>query len=381
MRIAEIVANFPPYFGGIGNSCLSFSKYLLGFGNEVHVYTSNYPNKPYVYPEQLHVHRLKYQFKYGNAPLLMGLFKLKNFDVMHLHYPFYFGAEIILIVSKLKNIPYAVTYHMDMVGTGFLRHIFSLHKRLLLRPILANAAKIYVSSYDYAAHSDLAKYPDLNHKIEEIPFGVDAQIFEPKRRSTKILKQYNIRPNEKVVLFVGQLDRPHYFKGVPILLEAFARLKTKNVRLLIAGGGDLQASYEQIARNLNLGPKVIFAGTVPHDALNEYFSVCTCSVLPSIDRTESFGMVLLEAQAAGKAVIASDFPGVRSVVINGQDGLLCKPNNPEDLSEKIDQLLSAPSTAESYGKNGRRKVLKKYTWEKVTAKLNNSLQAIVTPNE
>jgi glycosyltransferase involved in cell wall biosynthesis len=246
LRIAEVTATFPPYFGGMGNACLAFSVGLVREGAEVEVYTSRYPDIPYEYPDGLTVHRLRPQFRYGNTPLILGLLRLKSVDVIHLHYPFYFGAEIIYMVSKLRKIPYAVTYQMDMVGTGLLRHMFALHKKLVLKRLMQGAASIYVSSIDYAVHSDLAGIGKIQEKILEVPLGVDIERFTPMAADGRIAERLGIRPADRVIMFVGQLDRPHYFKGVPVLLEAFSRLGRDNVKLVLIGDGDLRPEFPRL---------------------------------------------------------------------------------------------------------------------------------------
>ena len=117
MRVAEVVEP-APYFGGMGNACLRFSVGLLALGNEVEVYTAAVPGKEAADPDGLTVHRLRAQLRIGNAPLLLGLLRISDVDVIHLHYPFYFGAEMIYVLSTVRRIPYVVTYHMDTMGMG-----------------------------------------------------------------------------------------------------------------------------------------------------------------------------------------------------------------------------------------------------------------------
>lgn len=378
MKIIEVVANFPPYFGGIGNSCLRFSEELIKRGHEVEVYTSRYPNEPYEYVPGLVVHRLPYQFRYGNAPLTIGLFKIRSADVIHLHYPYYFGAEIVYVLSKLRGIPYVVTYHMDMVGTGLLKHIFRLHRKLFLTRLLKGAERIYVSSLDYAQNSDLAGISEIQNRIVVVPFGVDVTKFLPSARDSKLQGSLGLSPSEKVVAFVGQLDRPHYFKGLSVLLEAFAGLEDQTVKLLVIGDGDMRVTYETEAEALGIATRVVFAGAVDNDQLSHYINLGDFLVLPSIDKTESFGMVLLEAQATSRGVVASNFPGVRSVVVDGRDGLLTKPRDKHDLADKMTYLFENPVLIEQFGQNGRAKVVAQYSWERVTETLSNDLEALTS---
>jgi glycosyltransferase involved in cell wall biosynthesis len=171
-----------------------------------------------------------------------------------------------------------------------------------------------------------------------------------------------------VILFVGALDRAHHFKGVPDLLQAFARVISPNTLLLIAGEGDLKERDQELAHELNLAGSTRFVGAIPHEQLPPFYAAADLVVLPS-NPPESFGMVLIEAMACGRPVLAYDIPGVRSVVSDGQDGLLAKRGDVEDLAEKIDRLLDDPALCREMGRRGRARVEADYTWEQAGVRL------------
>jgi glycosyltransferase involved in cell wall biosynthesis len=172
------------------------------------------------------------------------------------------------------------------------------------------------------------------------------------------------------VLFVGALDRAHYFKGMPILLAALARLQQDpHVRLLVVGDGDLRPAYQRQAQTLGVGDRVVFCGRVSDRELPAHYRLADLLVLPSTTMGEAFGLVLLEAMASGKPVIASNLPGVRSVVSDGVDGLLFKPGDVRDLAERIDTLLADPQRRQRMGERGRVKVEEKYAWPRVIPRL------------
>jgi len=377
MRITEVVSTFPPYFGGMGNACLRMSEELMNLGNQVVVYTSLYPKKDYQYPDGLKVNRLKYQLRHGNAMLTIGLFKIKDTDIIHLHYPNYFGAEIIYIVSKIRKIPYVVTYHMDMRGTGIKKYIFRLHKKLFLKLIMEGASRIYVSSSDYAKYSDLSEIKSIQKKINEVALGVDLYRFQPTTQDTDLRKKLHILANEQVIMFIGQLDKPHYFKGVPVLLDAFAKLNNEKVKLVLIGEGDLRKSFELKVKELKIENNVVFTGRVEDEVLNNYLSIANFIVLPSTDKTEAFGMVTLEAMASGKPVIVSDLPGVRTLVEFNRNGLLVEPGNLNALTDVMNQLLNSKSLQSKFGLCGRRIAETKYSWERIGEQLYRSFEQIV----
>jgi glycosyltransferase involved in cell wall biosynthesis len=302
---------------------------------------------------------------------------LNDYDVVHLHYPFYFGSEIIYFISKLRKIKYVVHYHMDIVGKGTTRWVFALHRKIIMPFILKGASKIIVTSKDYLKSSVLKSIPSIKNKIVIVPIGVDTAKFNIRKKSKALLKKHSINKNEKIILFVGGLDKPHYFKGVDILLKAFAKVSSENTKLLIVGDGDSKDTYMQMAKDIGISQRIIFAGRVSDKDLPDYFSICDFLVLPSTDKSEAFGMVLIEAMASGKTVIASNLPGVRSVVSDSINGLLVKPKDVNDLNKKIVYLLTNVKISDQFGKLGRQKVISDYSLLTVNNRLHKILSEVI----
>jgi glycosyltransferase involved in cell wall biosynthesis len=373
MKIAEISSTFPPYMAGTGNVCFHNSVELANLGHEIDVYTSNYPKVPYKYPDKINVRRLRFLFRIGNAPFLPQLAMLKKYDVIHLHYPFFFGAEFLYLNSILRNSKYVLTYHNDVISNGFLGLFFKIHKYTLMKLILRKAEKIFVTSVDYSKNSFLseilAKDPD---KIFELPNGVDIEKYNPNNDGSIIRKRLNIE-GKKIILFVGALDKPHFFKGVDILLESFKRINNSNYHLVIVGDGDLKLNYIEKASRMGISSQVTFSGRVSEDDLPLFYATSDVTVLPSTTMGEAFGLVLVEAMATGKPVIASNLPGVRSVVDDGKNGFLAIPGDSEDLASKIQIILSNEETCYNFGKNGRKKAEKKYSWINIAERLEAKL--------
>jgi len=379
MKIAEVTSTFPPYKAGMGNVAYYNAWALSTMGHDVTVFTTKYKTG-IVHTDEypFEVQRLGAWFKYGNAGILPQLFyKLPKYDIIHLHYPFFGGAEIIYFLDKIKDLNLIVTYHMDVFGKGFMSKFFQWHRNNVTPKILDRADKIIVTSYDYARNSALKdRLADEPEKFVEIPIGVNQLLFKPRYRDKNIIDQYELH-DKKIILFVGALDKAHYFKGVNILLQAIKKINARDdFRLIIIGEGDLKQTYQTMVDSLGLGRKIIFAGFVPDDMLPKFYSISDMLVLPSIDRSEAFGIVSLEAMASGVPVIASDLPGVRSVVDKRKTGLLVKPGSADNLASMIDYLLKNPKIAKEYGQAGREKVLKNYTWDKIAYKLDNLIKSV-----
>lgn len=371
MKIAQVVCTFPPYMAGTGNVCYHNSLELAKRGHDVTVFTSRFPDVSYAYPDLIKVKRLKPLFQIGNALLMPQLLQLKNFDIVHLHCPFIFGAEIILLNSKLRKNTLVVTYEQDLLFSGWCKHFIEIHNRLVEEKVLLAARKILLPTLDYISHSSMRRvFEERKEDVVELPHGVDINKFNPDVSSHELRQKYRIEDDEKIILFVGALDKAHRFKGVDILLKAFSKLLCDGkVVLLIVGEGSLKQSYQKIAGELGILDKITFAGSISDEELPRHYSLCDFLILPSVSRAEIFGLVLVEAMATGKSVIASNLPGVRTVVDEGKNGLLVEPGNIDDLTSKMQYLVANESIRERFGKEARKKVEDKYSWDKIGEKL------------
>jgi glycosyltransferase involved in cell wall biosynthesis len=381
MKIAQIACVFPPYRGGIGNSVYNISRSLADLGHEVSVFTPDYS-----YSEQTGgtpdwlagpaskfiVQRLKPVFKAGNGALMPQLFfKLGGFDIIHLHYPFYGAVKAVLLRKLLsgRRMKLVLHYHMDSRAKGLKGFIFCLY-RIFCLPILARSAKIITcASLDYIKCSDLKSYyRSKPNKFRQISFGVNLEQF--------VIYHDNLNSQRRhhSLLFVGGLDQAHYFKGLENLIKALLEIKKdpkfSSTVLNVIGCGDLLPYYKNCADALGMGEAVFFHNNTDNEQLVDFYNYCDCLALPSINKGEAFGLVLLEAMACAKPVIASNLPGVRSVFKNGEQGLLVKPGDVKDLVEKIKTILGDKKAAEQMGRAGRELVEKKYTWEKVAKRLD-----------
>jgi glycosyltransferase involved in cell wall biosynthesis len=379
MKIAHVTATFPPYWGGTGNVVYYNALELARRGHDVHVFTAQYPLNDYSDPEEIIVHRLWTPFRIGNAPLTPALMTtLRGFDLIHLHWPFIFGAELTCIALKFWRIPYVMTYHLDLKADQ--KWIFGPYQSFW-GPILVNGArKVLAVTLDHLRSSQV--YPILRNRPEdiiEVPNGVDIKEFNPNVSGNAIRSRFSIPVNASVILFVGAMDKAHEYKGVPDLIDAFGFLNSSNAWLILAGGGELLPRYREMASQLPSPSyqQVIFIGSTAHNQLPVYFAAADFCVLPS-RLPESFGMVLVEAMACGKPVIVSDSPGVRSVVTDGEDGLLVRRGDSADLVEKIHILLSDPERRQEMGQKGRANVEVKYAWPKVGERLENAYYSVVS---
>ena len=379
-RIAHVTATFPPYRGGTGNVCYYNARELARRGHDVTVFTAAADGAPERETRDgIHIRRLQPLVRVGNAPVLPHLLQeLRGFDVIHLHYPFY-GGEITTLAAKLYHTPLVVTYHQDVFQSGLLGLTARLLTRTLGRWTLRSANPLLFTSADYG----LASYvrPMLagrEEAIGELANGVDVTAFTPGPAPAHLRQRYGLGDGDQVALLAGALDRAHYFKGVDVFLQALSRLPA-HVHGVIVGDGDLRPSYQTQAVALGIADRVAFAGRVADGDLADHYRLADVTVLPSTTMGEAFGLVLVESLACGTPVIASDLPGVRTVVDAGRDGLLVRPGDAGDLAEKLSALLARPGCKADMGAYGRARVSARYAWPVIGGRLEEIYRGVLTP--
>jgi glycosyltransferase involved in cell wall biosynthesis len=329
--------------------------------------------------------------KYGHGAFLPQLlWRLPRFDYIYLHYPFFGTAEIVWLLKIFfpRQPKLIIHYHMDVKNLGLVAKIASGPSRLIRRSLLDKADIIVSASLDYVKASRIKKYYQAHpEKFREIPFGLDLEKFQPKiinrptaspllAQTKKIIHYVNdrfIKKNRLDLLFVGGLDRAHYFKGVTVMLRALFSLTAANWRLTIIGDGDRRRAYETLAAELGLEPKIEFAGHVSEADKIRAYQNADLLLLPSINSNEAFGLVLIEALACGVPVIASDLPGVRRVFTNYQEGLLTEPGSAADLKSKLEFIFNNEERRREMARAARRLAEAKYDWRLMGSRLKELL--------
>lgn len=341
-----MVGKFPPHIGGISTYVYELSKKLIENNDEVYVLTypiDNVENIGNIHVETAKTINIKglrgLLFAFNGTLKLINIVKNNNIDLIHAHFLSPPGL-IALLTSKITKVPYCVTLH----GSD----IFILYKNKILQPlfksILQNALSVFVVSD--AIKKEVLNITDVSieNKIQITYNSVDLTRFKPNNKGI-LKKETGI--TKPVILFIGNLVSQ---KGVEYLIKA-KKLMKSDCELVIVGDGPLYDNLKNLSKDINsihfLGSRTDIEYLIPD---SEFL------VLPSI--SESFGIVLLEAMACGKPVIASNVGGIPELIAENV-GLLVKPKNSKELAEKMDYLLENPDIRDILGKNALEKV-KKY---------------------
>ena len=261
----------------------------------------------------------------------------EKFDIIHLHEPFMpMLCSAVLRFSDSVNIG---TFHACRGSPGY-NFGWPISKLMLHRRRRKLAGKIAVSkpAMDYAS-----KYVPGQYTI--IPNGIDLKHFSPDVSPIERFADGKIN-----ILFVGRLEKR---KGLDHLLKAYNKVKKEyaNCRLIIVGPGVIfRRKYERYVRRNHLAD-VVFIGMVDYDELPRYYKTADIFCSPATGR-ESFGIVLLEAMALGKPIVATNIEGYASVITNGEEGYLVPPDDDNELARVLMALITDKSLRQQMGARG-----------------------------
>ncbi|WP_251344296.1 glycosyltransferase [Haloplanus halophilus] len=285
----------------------------------------------------------------------------RSADVVHHHLP-----NPLSVVSQLAtpstDAAVVATYHSDIVRQrGALR----LYRPLLHR-FLDALDHVFVTSpplLERSAH--LAPYRE---KASVVPLSIDLDDYGRRVPAVELPG----RADRPTLLFVGRLN---YYKGVEYLLDAMPAL---DADLLVAGSGERRRELEARADRLGVDDRVFFLGRVGEDRLHACYDRADVFVLPSVEPSEAFGIVQLEAMAYGTPVVNTDLPtGVPWVSRDGDTGVTVPPRDADALATAIDALLADAGRRRTYGQRARERVERRFGRERMLDTLEAAYRALV----
>uniref|UniRef100_A0A7C4Y5F0 Glycosyltransferase family 1 protein n=1 Tax=candidate division WOR-3 bacterium TaxID=2052148 RepID=A0A7C4Y5F0_UNCW3 len=366
MKICIVSDPYYPYPSGVSEYTYYLAKYLRRFGHNVKILTTHYKNEVDE-PDVVRVGKVLYiPMNKSFATLSTGLdiprkvkdfLNSENFDIVHTMGPF--PPSISFFALHYSHSINITTLH----SKGFKNYRFgSTIFRFLFRKYIRKLNGIIAVSE--AARDTFFPYIPGDYVI--IPNGVDLERFNPE---VKGFEEFKERKNK--ILYLGRLDRR---KGLIELINAipFLRKEIKDISLIVVGKGPLEEYCKRLVSDLNLKDVVIFKGYAKQNEVPVYYASCDVYCSPALGG-ESFGIVLLEAMATGKPVIASNIPGYNSVIKDGYNGILFNPHNPEDIAEKILGVLKNEKLRIQLIENGKNFV-KDYSWYNIAKRIERYYQ-------
>ena len=371
MKIAMVSPYDFAYPGGVASHISSLERCLTRMGHEVKVIApASRPipdfgdrfiaiGKPYPIPGSDSIIRIPISLRLG--PTIKEVLARENFNIIHLHEPLM--PMLCSAVLRFSNTANVGTFHAceGKPGYNWGRPISTW---MISRRVRKLHGRIAVSQPARDFH---AKHVPGHYEI--IPNGIDLERFT---MDVSPFEEY--RDGRLNILFVGRLE---FRKGVNYLLKAYLHIKSEfpNSRLLIVGPGTrLRKRYERWIQKNRL-EDVIFIGYVSSDDLLRYYQTADIFCAPATSR-ESFGIVLLEAMAMGKPIVATNISGYASVATDGEDSLLVPPQNDRELAWALGTLLSDENLRREMGTRGRQKA-ERYSWEHVAQRVLDYYVAVL----
>jgi len=350
MRILLGLTYYRPHYSGLTIYTERLAKALIRDGHQVTVLTSRF--HPSLARREVkdgvEIIRPKVLARVSKGVLMPGLpfaaFRLaQRADVVHLHLP-QLDAALVSLIARGMGKPVVLTYHCDLRLPAGLVHAAANQVSHLANHISARLAHVIITNTrDYAEHSTFLKR--YLHKVRVIPPPVELPVPSPADMEA-FCKKHAILPNQCVI---GMAARLATEKGVEYLIEAMPKVieKYPDTRVLFVGQYQDVLGEEQYAAKLaplieNLGAHWSFLGVIPPNELATFFQACCVTVLPSINGTESFGMVQIESMMSGTPVVAADLPGVRHPVMSTGMGKIVPPRDSQALAQAILEVLDQP---------------------------------------
>ncbi|MBS0556845.1 MAG: glycosyltransferase [Proteobacteria bacterium] len=399
MRILHLGKFFPPHPGGIERFVADLAAAQAAQGMAVRVLAHAEPGTRHSEHLQrdgvavdlaaCHGHLIYAPVSPAFPRLLARAIREFRPDVLHIHVP-NTSAFWALLLPAARRLPWIVHWHAD-IPLDSRRRALRLAYRVY-RPweqaLLRRARAIIATSQAYADSSAaLAPWRD---KVRVVALGLspssaalrattspargeveNCEPLSPRGRGDGERGQTPWPVPSLRLLAVGRLS---YFKGFDVLLRALAQVPQASLALI--GDGECGAALRALATQLGIDARVQFIGRLDMDAagaarLGAAYAQADVFCLPSTERAESFGMVLLEAMRAGKPTIASDIPGsgVGFVVRDGETGLLVRPGDADALAAAIRRLASDAGLRERLGAAGRERFQREFTLERIAPQI------------
>jgi 1,2-diacylglycerol 3-alpha-glucosyltransferase len=379
MRIAIFSNTYKPTISGVVTSIDMFRQGLRQAGHQVHLFVPEYQDyqdeEPYIFrypaldfPEGLDLDlSLMLPFNRSMLPTIRGI----KPALIHAQHPFMMGGLAATLAEDLK-LPLVFTFH-----TRYIEHIKAYVP--LVSDLAEVVAEEFISRYlnrcshiiaPTASIRDFIQQSyDLDIPVTVVPTPLDLSQYhhlEPERIRT------NLEVTEvDILLFVGRLAPE---KNLDFLLRAFARIVNARpqTRLLLVGQGPYKDTLQKMTRKMDLGRQVIFTGSLPHTEIPHFAAAADLFVFPSL--TDTQGLVLTEAMAAGTPVVAVEAPGPVDVLAEG--GGILVPADEEDFAEAVLTLLDDEARRQAMAETALQ-VVQRYAIPETTKRLLDVYEAAV----
>ena len=354
MKILQVNKLFYPHVGGVEKVALDLCEQLSGEVEMNVLIANNSFGRKNETIAGAHIERVPSVGTLLSMPIAplfpYHIGKYSTVDVMHFHFPFPLGEISYLMNRWHIKARTVVTWHCDIVRQKKILKIYTP----LLHKFLQNMDCIVTTSPNMIEHSEfLQPYRD---KCRVIPLGINPNQFEPNKQVLADAAKLRNRYKRPILFFMGRLVN---YKGLSYLIDAMQDI---HADLLIGGSGKLRLELEQQVQDRGLQDRIHFTGFISDEELPAYYHASDVFVLPSIDPSEAFGIVQLEAQVCGVPVVSTNLnTGVPYANLHGVTGIVVNPGNSRELAQAINSLLNNDKRRKKLGVQARERVKSEFT--------------------
>ncbi len=350
-KVLQVGKYYPPHMGGIETHLQTLCTSMQGLVNVRALVANDGPSKESALCEGVPVDLVGTPFTIASAPFCPAMrsqIRASDADLVHLHLPN--PTAVLAYLASGRRGPLVVSYHSDTVRQAVLGTMFEP----ILHRLLGRSTAIIATSPNYLASSAvLARH---RGRCQVIPYGIPLSRFQScdPAAVARIREQYG----QRLVLAVGRLV---YYKGFEYAIQAMQDVRG---RLLVAGTGPLREKLQALAVHCGVSDRVAFLGEIQNQDITPYYHAADVFILPSVARSEAFGIVQIESMAAGTPVINTSLDsGVPFVSEDGVTGLTVPPADPAALASAIRRLLDDDELRKQFGAAARRRAAQEFSVE------------------
>ena len=353
MNILHIYKDYHPVLGGIENHVRLLAEAQVAQGHSVTVLvTSRGTRTEEGVLNGVRVVKAARLATVASTPLSLALpwqLMRQRPDVVHLHFPYPVGEVSQWLLRRGRAT--VLTYHADIVRQAAILRFY----RPLLQQVLRFVHAIIIASPPMRDSPYLAPH---RAQLRLIPYGIPLERFQGAPAESDLARarrRYLRDLPPPFLLFVGRL---RYYKGLDTLIRA---LPSVAASLLVAGSGPMAEAWQALARSVGVAERIAWLGDVPDADLPTLYHLADLFVLPASHASEAFGLVQVEAMAAGLPVICTELgTGTSYVNVSGETGLVVPPRDPAALAAAINALLADPERRARMGQAGRRRARQEF---------------------
>ncbi len=369
LSVLHVGKFYPPHMGGIETHLQALCGALRNHADVRVIVSSEDRNTVEEMVDSVPVARLATlitAFSTSISPGMVSRIRNSGAGLVHIHLPN--PAAVLAYLASGHRGPLVVTYHSDTVKQKVLGRLFEP----FLNAALRKSAAIIATSPNYLATSPvLQAFRDRCHVI---PYGIDTAQFE--QCSPDAVRSVRERLGDRLVISVGRLV---YYKGFDVLIRAMADVRGK---LVIVGEGPLRSELQSLAARLGVTDKVVFAGEINNAGVMPYYHAADLFALASVARSEAFGIVQIEAMAAGLPVVNTSLDsGVPFVSLAGESGLTVPPGDVPALAAAINRLLDDQSLRQSLGQAGVRRARREFSLDTMLRRTLSLYESVIANGE